>query len=78
MELQNGEFMSFVVRHAPFPDLSETLNKMQTLAPIPLSGAPASGEVIDGRIIIVGEVPADGKAFHLIEAGPITVSRALT
>lgn len=75
MELSNGEFVSFVVRHTPFPDLTATLKKAETLPAVPLSGAPALGEEVSGRAIMVGEVPAGGQAFRLIEAGPLSISR---
>lgn len=75
-DLPNGEFVSFVVRQTPFPDLSEALNKLRTLQPIPLSGAPTPGETLEGRAILVGDVPQKGEAFRLIEAGPVKVSHA--
>lgn len=77
MDLPNGEFVSLVVRYTASPDMSDAMSKMRTLPPVPLSGAPSPGESLEGRVIIVGQLPSDGGPFQLIEAGPMTVSRSL-
>lgn len=75
MDLPNGEFVSLVVRHRPFINMRDTFNKLSKLPSTPLSGAPKVGETLDGRLIIVGELPKKGEAFQLIEAGPMKITR---
>lgn len=77
MDLPNGEFVSIVIRHRTMDDLSEVLARLQTLSPTPLSGAPAPGEWVAGRGIIVGEPPPSGEAFQLIEVGPMNIGLPL-
>lgn len=73
-DLANGEFASLVARQTVIEPWKPFFTKPDHVTSRALSGEPAPGETIKGRALLIGDVPKDGSAFVLAEAGPITVT----